>query len=154
MQIDINFIFFFFKNLIISAIVVWGIGNLNFFVLSQFPIQLWVIPFSFSILFFVIHKLFFDKSPIISIIIISMSLTIFNILDSFSLHCDNSIQQNFLFQLLDFLANCFVSICIIMSYWGKLNKIDKIMIFVILLLIILSMNFMNYGIFRIFNLIF
>uniref|UniRef100_UPI0030EB284B hypothetical protein n=1 Tax=Riemerella anatipestifer TaxID=34085 RepID=UPI0030EB284B len=155
MQINLGFIYHFIKNLILSSFIIWGIGILDFYIriYSLAAVQVWVVPFLCSVLLLVVHKLFFDDTQIISIIIVVLSLSTFNIIDSFSLHCDKSIQQSSIFRAINFLINTLLLYYTFTSYWRKFDKKQQTTVLLVFLVILWSMNFMDYGIFRIFNLI-
>ncbi|AZZ59470.1 hypothetical protein D1Z97_00125 [Riemerella anatipestifer] len=155
MQINSSFIYHFIKNLILSSFIIWGIGILDFYIriYNLAAVQIWIVPFFCSVLLLVVHKLFFDDVPIISIIIVVLSLSAFNIVNSFSLHCDKDIQQSYILRAINFLTSIFLLYYTITSYWRRFDKKQRIIVLLVFLVILWSMNFMDYGIFRIFNLI-
>ncbi|MRM82536.1 hypothetical protein D1003_01565 [Riemerella anatipestifer] len=155
MQINTHFIYHFIKNLILSSFIIWGIGILDFYIriYSLAAVHVWIIPFLCSVLLLVVHKLFFDDIPIISIIIVVLGLSAFNIVDSFSLHCDKNIQQSSIFRAINFLTSIFLLYYTFTSYWRKFDRKQQIIVLLVFLVILWSMNFMNYGIFKVFNLI-
>ncbi|MDY3548356.1 hypothetical protein PG291_07065 [Riemerella anatipestifer] len=155
MQINSSFIYHFIKNLILSSFIIWGIGILGFYIrmYSLASVQVWIVPFLCSVLLLVVHKLFFDNIPIISIIIVVLGLSAFNIIDTFSLHCDKDIQQSSIFRAINFLINTILLYYTFTSYWRKFDRKQQTIVLLVFLVILWSMNFMDYGIFRIFNLI-
>ncbi|ADQ82933.1 hypothetical protein CYV15_04335 [Riemerella anatipestifer] len=155
MQINLGFTYHFIKNLILSSFIIWGIGILDFYIriYSLAAVHVWIIPFLCSVLLLVVHKLFFDDIPIISIIIVVLCLSAFNIIDAFSLHCDKDIQQSYILRVINFPSSVFLLYYTITSYWRRFDKKQQTIILLVFLVILWSMNFMDYGIFRIFNLI-
>ncbi|MSN86952.1 hypothetical protein EJN86_03025 [Riemerella anatipestifer] len=155
MQINLGFTYHFIKNLILSSFIIWGIGILDFYIriYNLAAVQIWIVPFLCSVLLLVVHKLFFDNIPIISIIIVVLCLSAFNIIDAFSLHCDKDIQQSYILRVTNFPSSVFLLYYTITSYWRRFDKKQQTIILLVFLVILWNMNFMDYGIFRIFNLI-
>lgn len=146
-----HFIFQFIKNLLISSLVIWLIGNLNVYIYNQFFIQLWIVPLMCSILLLLVCKLFSNNVLPISIVIISISLSVFNIMDLLIPHCDFNLQPNVLSRLIGVIVNAILFYYIIISYWKKFNNKHRTIILLVTIIMLWSINFMDYGISRIFN---
>ena len=144
-----NLIYHFLKRLFISSFFVWGIGYLSFLVSREFSIQFWLITLIISISL-LIAKRFIIKPECITVLIIVISLTSYNMTIAFFQSCDPAFHEDVKSQILNFFLNSFVLIFSFISILKNKNSFELFFIIITILLICLNMWYADKGLFYIF----